>query len=37
LPGQVTDGMAPYYPLTAIDGERPNYDFKILYCAATLG
>lgn len=36
LPAQVTDDMAAYCPLTPIDGERPNHDFKILYCAANL-
>jgi SAM-dependent methyltransferase len=37
LPSEVTDGMAASCPLTSIDGERPNHDFKILYCVATLG
>jgi ubiquinone/menaquinone biosynthesis C-methylase UbiE len=36
LPAQVSDGMAPFCPLTAIDGEQPNHDFKILYCVARL-
>jgi SAM-dependent methyltransferase len=36
LPAQVADGMAPFCPLTPIDGERPNHDFKILYCTASL-
>jgi SAM-dependent methyltransferase len=36
LPAQVSDGMAPFYPLTPIASGLPNRDFKILYCLARL-
>jgi hypothetical protein len=36
LPHEITEGMADYTPPIPIPGDRPNFEYKVIYAVARL-